>query len=49
MIAALAGDKKRDRGTLRWILPLAVGRVDEVRDVTQAELEAALDTISAPA
>ena len=46
---ALLGDKKRDRGVARWILPMAVGRVEDVSGVTAEELEAALDTIWAPA
>lgn len=45
--AALRGDKKRERGTQRWILPMAVGRVEEVSDVTPAELSAALEAIAA--
>ena len=45
--AALRGDKKRERGTQRWILPMAVGRVEEVSDVTPAELSAALGAIAA--
>ena len=44
---ALGSDKKRLRGRQRWILPMAVGRVDEVDDVTDAELEAALRVIQA--
>jgi shikimate kinase / 3-dehydroquinate synthase len=44
--AALRSDKKRHRGRQRWILPLAVGRVTEVDDVSETELEAALAVIS---
>ncbi|MDP8905079.1 MAG: hypothetical protein M3N29_07165 [Chloroflexota bacterium] len=47
--AALGSDKKRERGTQRWLLPIAVGRVEEVTDVSAAELELALDRIWAPA
>jgi 3-dehydroquinate synthetase/shikimate kinase len=45
--AALATDKKRRRGRQRWILPVAIGRVEEVDDLTAAELRHALRTISA--
>ena len=44
---ALTTDKKRLRGRQRWILPMAVGRVEEVDDVSEAELEAALRVIQA--
>jgi shikimate kinase / 3-dehydroquinate synthase len=47
VIAATAGDKKRERGVQRWILPMAVGEVVEVNDVTAAELDAALGVIAA--
>jgi shikimate kinase / 3-dehydroquinate synthase len=47
VVDALAGDKKRERGVLRWILPMAVGRVEEVSDVTSKEVTAALTAISA--
>jgi 3-dehydroquinate synthetase len=49
--AALGSDKKRLRGRQRWILPMDVGRVTEVDDVTDAELERAIATIldTAPA
>jgi 3-dehydroquinate synthetase/shikimate kinase len=47
--AALRGDKKRHRGRQRWILPMAVGRVAEVDDVSDAELEAAIRHIHAEA
>jgi shikimate kinase/3-dehydroquinate synthase len=48
--AALGSDKKRLRGRQRWILPMDVGRVTEVDDVTDDELERAIATIldSAP-
>jgi 3-dehydroquinate synthetase len=45
--AAMRGDKKRDRGVIRWILPMAVGRIREVSDVTDSELDAALELIQA--
>jgi shikimate kinase/3-dehydroquinate synthase len=45
--AALTGDKKRERGVQPWILPMAVGRVEEVTDVTDDELAAALNAIVA--
>ena len=44
---ALSSDKKRHQGRQRWILPMAVGRVSEVDDVTEAELDAALAVIRA--
>ena len=47
VIAATRGDKKREAGVQRWILPMAVGEVVEVSDVTAAELDAALDVIAA--
>jgi len=45
--AALATDKKRVNGRQRWILPMAIGRVLEVDDVSEAELDRALQTIVA--
>lgn len=44
---ALGSDKKRRHGRQRWILPMAVGRVEEADDVSEAELDAALATILA--
>lgn len=44
---ALQSDKKRHRGRQRWIMPMAVGTVVEVDDLTEAEFELALATISA--
>jgi len=44
---AMLGDKKRRAGRQRWILPMEIGRVIEVDDVTEAELELGLRTISA--
>jgi shikimate kinase/3-dehydroquinate synthase len=43
--AAIGGDKKRERGLQRWILPMAVGEIVEVSDVSDAELDAALGVI----
>ncbi|MEX1296760.1 MAG: bifunctional shikimate kinase/3-dehydroquinate synthase [Candidatus Limnocylindrales bacterium] len=43
---ALTTDKKRVRGRQRWILPMAVGTVIDVDDVTESELEAAIAHIS---
>lgn len=43
--AAMLGDKKRRDGRQRWILPMEVGRVVEVDDVTDGELDRALRTI----
>jgi shikimate kinase / 3-dehydroquinate synthase len=47
VLAALGTDKKRERGRQRWILPMAVGRVEQVTDVTNEELETALEVIAA--
>jgi shikimate kinase/3-dehydroquinate synthase len=44
---ALGSDKKRHRGRQRWILPMAVGHVLEVDDVSDAELEQAMHVIHA--
>ena len=46
---ALGSDKKRHKGRQRWILPMAVGRVEEADDITEAELERAMRTISTEA
>ena len=43
---ALTSDKKRSQGRQRWILPVAIGRVIDVDDVTEAELDAAMRAIS---
>ncbi|CAN5205523.1 bifunctional shikimate kinase/3-dehydroquinate synthase [soil metagenome] len=45
--SAMLGDKKRHAGRQRWILPMAIGQVIEVDDVTDAELERALRVIGA--
>jgi shikimate kinase/3-dehydroquinate synthase len=42
---ALGTDKKRRGGRQRWILPMTIGRVIEVDDVTDTELETALRCI----
>lgn len=47
VIAATSTDKKRQRGVQRWILPMAIGHVEEVADVSPIELHAALDHIAA--
>ena len=39
---ALTTDKKRIRGRQRWILPMAVGTVVDVDDVSETELDAAI-------
>ena len=46
VLTALGTDKKRERGVQRWILPMAVGRVEEASDVTDDEMTAALTAIS---
>jgi 3-dehydroquinate synthetase len=40
--AALGTDKKRMQGRQRWILPLDIGTVVDVDDVSEAELDAAI-------
>jgi shikimate kinase / 3-dehydroquinate synthase len=45
--AATLSDKKRTTGVQHWILPMAVGHVADVVDVSPAELDAALDVIAA--
>jgi 3-dehydroquinate synthetase len=45
--AALTTDKKRVKGRQRWILPMAIGIVIDVDDVTEAELDAAIAHINA--
>jgi 3-dehydroquinate synthetase/shikimate kinase len=45
--AALTTDKKRVKGRQRWILPMDIGTVVDVDDVTEAELDAAIAHISA--
>jgi shikimate kinase/3-dehydroquinate synthase len=45
--AAMRADKKRLQGRQRWILPMRVGHVVEVDDLTDDELTAALRTIAA--
>ncbi len=42
---ALETDKKRSRGLQRWLLPMRIGQVIEVDDVTDAELETAMEVI----
>lgn len=43
---ALTTDKKRVGGRLRWLLPMEVGRVEEVDDVSDRELEQAMKLIA---
>ncbi len=45
VVAALSTDKKRERGVQHWLLPMAVGRVVDVVDVTEDELRLAIDAI----
>jgi 3-dehydroquinate synthetase len=44
---AMLGDKKRRDGRQRWILPMRIGEVVEVDDVTDAEVRRALGAIGA--
>lgn len=43
----LLADKKRHQGRQHWILPVEIGRVIEVDDVTKAELSAAIMRVQA--
>jgi len=45
---AMQRDKKRHAGRQRWILPMEIGRVTEVTDVTDDEIAHALATIQTP-
>jgi shikimate kinase/3-dehydroquinate synthase len=47
VIAAIGGDKKREHGVQRWILPMAVGEVVQASDVSDVEVAEALSVISA--
>ena len=44
---ALTTDKKRIKGRQRWILPMDIGTVVDVDDISEAELDAAIAHISA--
>ncbi len=46
---ALMRDKKRIKGRQRWILPVAIGEVIDVDDVTEAEIDAGIRAISSAA
>lgn len=45
LVALSAGDKKRRGGVLSFVLPVALGRAEVVRDVSEAELLAAADAM----
>lgn len=47
LVALTGSDKKKRSGTLSFVLPVAIGRVEIVRDVTAAELTAAVDAMLA--
>jgi 3-dehydroquinate synthetase len=47
VVRAIRGDKKRHGGRQRWILPMAIGRVTEADDVSEAEVDRALEAIAA--
>jgi 3-dehydroquinate synthase len=47
VIGAMATDKKRAGGRLRFVLPVAAGRVEVFRDVPQALVRATLDGMAA--
>ncbi len=42
LVALTGGDKKKRSGTLNFVLPTAIGTVELVRDVTEAELTGAV-------
>jgi 3-dehydroquinate synthetase len=44
---AMLGDKKRRAGRQRWILPMRIGEMVEVDDVTDTEVRHALGVIGA--
>lgn len=46
VMRAMGTDKKRRSGRQRWILPMEIGRAEEIDDVTDAELRRALRTIA---
>ncbi len=43
LVALTGGDKKKRSGTLSFILPVSIGAVEIVRDVTDADLTAAVE------
>jgi 3-dehydroquinate synthase len=43
LVKLTGSDKKKRSGTLSFILPVAIGKVEIVRDVTEAELSAAVE------
>ena len=49
LVALTAGDKKNRSGVLSFVLPVRIGEVAFVRDVTQAELLAAAQSVLAEA
>ncbi|OKL53893.1 hypothetical protein BSZ39_07040 [Bowdeniella nasicola] len=44
----LKSDKKSHRGAITWVLPMDIGEVVQVNDVTEAEIDAALAEIAQP-
>ena len=45
LVALTGSDKKKRSGTLSFVLPVAIGRVEIVRDVTDIELSEAVDAM----
>ena len=45
LVALTGSDKKKRSGTLSFVLPVAIGRVEIVRDVTVTELSEAVDAM----
>ncbi len=45
LVALTGGDKKRRSGTLSFVLPVSIGAVEIVRDVTASELSGAVDAM----
>ena len=47
LVALTGSDKKKRNGALSYVLPVAIGAVNIVRDVTHAELTAAVEAMLA--
>jgi 3-dehydroquinate synthase len=47
LVKLTGSDKKKRSGTLSFVLPIAIGKVEIVRDVTEAELQAAVEQMLA--
>ena len=47
LVALTGSDKKKRSGTLSFVLPVAIGTVEIVRDVTEGELTGAVESMLA--